>query len=840
MKSTLSFLTSLALVVLVGCTTDPALVENNNPDFTAVANRADADKLFIVDCLLPGQIRKLGSKMTYLSPRRPIKASAVECEIRGGEYVAFDRANYATALRIWLPKAQEGDPEAQVYTGEIYEKGLGVAPDYQTAAGWYRKAAAQGSSRAQINLGYLYEKGMGVEKNMSVAMEWYRKASGLEQKEIPYSATLKTSTESELAEEVKLLKNELKNSRKVAKALERQLADKQRQLQESLEKLKRIQNERDNTQSKLNDAEAGGNVSESTRLKKVLQEKEQALNSQQSYVTSLKSQYQKQVDELKGELKETEKHAEQIYGQLQTQKSATDDAQLKLLNAEKQLANTEQKLLAAQEKFNSLQTATETKAQANAKTSTVDMDRRQREKMERMQQELAKSEQERREAQAALERLASEKRLYEEKVKQLQKKFGAADEANKQLTAAESQLKKTDQELYIAQQNYNALQAELKATKAMYSQNSQQAIAEIERQHQEKLDRLQKDLTKSEQQRKEAVSALDRLTLEKQRVEEQIKQQQSTSSGVNEVNEQLMNAEAQLKETEEALYKAQQDYDRLQAELKAVRTQDIRKPSVSVSGQQGGLEQVRQELAKSEEEKQEALSIVSQLQDEKRQYELQIKQLQKDASSADKSDKPVIEIIDPPFVVMRGMPTVKLRSAVKERAIIGKATSNAGILSVMVNDAKNTVDDRGIFNANVAVTGSKTPVRVVAIDRNGMRESLDFLLSYDIARAEYPYQERINSSWFKFGYPLGYVTDVLLNLEALTEAGVVDDPRLNDAVALLLSKQDEQGRWKLEYSYHGKMWIDVEKKGQPSKWVTLRALRVLMDKSIRRRLIRVM
>jgi len=68
---------------------------------------------------------------------------------------------------------------------------------------------------------------------------------------------------------------------------------------------------------------------------------------------------------------------------------------------------------------------------------------------------------------------------------------------------------------------------------------------------------------------------------------------------------------------------------------------------------------------------------------------------------------------------------------------------------------------------------------------------------------------------------------VLLNLEALTGAGVVNDPRLDSAVALVLSKQDGQGRWKLEYGYHGKMWIDIEQKGRPSKWVTLRALRVL-------------
>jgi hypothetical protein len=98
---------------------------------------------------------------------------------------------------------------------------------------------------------------------------------------------------------------------------------------------------------------------------------------------------------------------------------------------------------------------------------------------------------------------------------------------------------------------------------------------------------------------------------------------------------------------------------------------------------------------------------------------------------------------------------------------------------------------------------------------------------YDIARADYPYKERINSSWFKFGYPLGYVTDVLLNLEALAEAGYGGDQRLDEAIELVRSKQDEQGRWKMEYSYNGKMWADVEKKDEPSKWVTLRAMRML-------------
>ncbi len=108
-------------------------------------------------------------------------------------------------------------------------------------------------------------------------------------------------------------------------------------------------------------------------------------------------------------------------------------------------------------------------------------------------------------------------------------------------------------------------------------------------------------------------------------------------------------------------------------------------------------------------------------------------------------------------------------------------------------------------------------------------QGVDFLLSHDPADADYPYAygNRPNSSWFKFGYPIGYITDVLQNLEVLAALGRAQDARLARALELVESKQDDQGRWRMEYSYNGKTWADIEAKGQPSKWVTLRALRVL-------------
>jgi hypothetical protein len=116
----------------------------------------------------------------------------------------------------------------------------------------------------------------------------------------------------------------------------------------------------------------------------------------------------------------------------------------------------------------------------------------------------------------------------------------------------------------------------------------------------------------------------------------------------------------------------------------------------------------------------------------------------------------------------------------------------------------------------------RTPVMQRAVEVGA-----EFLLSRDPAVADYPYTERVSSTWFKFGFPLSYWSDVLETTAVLVELGYGGDPRLGNALQLILSKQDAQGRWKLENTLNGKMWADIEKKGKASKWVTLRALRVL-------------
>jgi len=223
----------LGLPFLVGCvSTGPVQGET-------VADARDSQDLYIVDCLLPGQVRRLGGA-TYLSPRRPIRTTTVDCQIRGGEYAAYDRADYRAALNVWLERAQAGEPEAQTYVGEIFEKGLGVEPDYASAAAWYRRAADQGHGRAQINLGYLYEQGLGVERDTAIALNWYRRASGLGEDELVLR--------SEFAGEIDALQEQLT----------RQIEDNNRTVAALRNQLERLRSERDRLQRDLQTTQPTG------------------------------------------------------------------------------------------------------------------------------------------------------------------------------------------------------------------------------------------------------------------------------------------------------------------------------------------------------------------------------------------------------------------------------------------------------------------------------------------------------------------------------------------------------------------------------------------------------
>jgi hypothetical protein len=126
---------------------------------------------------------------------------------------------------------------------------------------------------------------------------------------------------------------------------------------------------------------------------------------------------------------------------------------------------------------------------------------------------------------------------------------------------------------------------------------------------------------------------------------------------------------------------------------------------------------------------------------------------------------------------------------------------------------------------------ARVPVsRRTLLVQRAVEQGAVFLLSRDPAVADYPMgygNTRPSHSWFRLGFPSGYITDVLQVLEVLTELGHGRDRRLGRAIDWLLAQQDGQGRWRNRYAYNGKTTVDFEPEGQRSKWVTLRACTVL-------------
>jgi hypothetical protein len=92
-------------------------------------------------------------------------------------FAAFERGDYATALKEFQILADQGVPAAQAALGQMYLEGLGVQKDYAMAAKWLTPAATNGNAAAQAQLATLYMLGMGVGKDVAQSAYWTKRAA---------------------------------------------------------------------------------------------------------------------------------------------------------------------------------------------------------------------------------------------------------------------------------------------------------------------------------------------------------------------------------------------------------------------------------------------------------------------------------------------------------------------------------------------------------------------------------------------------------------------------------------------------------------------------------------
>ena len=118
-------------------------------------------------------------------PALILTTAAAAASLEDG-WAAYERGDYAMALRVMLPFAEQGDAEVQYKLGVMYDKGRGVPKDYAEAVKWYRLAAEQGQPSAQNNLGVMYKNGWGVPQDYVRAYQWFSLAASsfLESEEV--------------------------------------------------------------------------------------------------------------------------------------------------------------------------------------------------------------------------------------------------------------------------------------------------------------------------------------------------------------------------------------------------------------------------------------------------------------------------------------------------------------------------------------------------------------------------------------------------------------------------------------------------------------------------------
>ena len=624
-----SFIT-FVLATLSSCQTTSTKLDSA---ISPASKPHDADKLIVVDCLLPGQIRKLGSRFTYLSPRRPVKTSAIDCEIRGGEYTSFDRADYRTALNVWLPKAKEGDATAQTYVGEIFEKGLGTQADYRLALSWYRKAADQGYARAQVNLGFLYEKGLGVEKDLAHALNWYRKASGLVDDELQYASSIEATAASNA--ELTRLRSEVDLQQKEIQKVEGQLQKTRYQLQQQEKSLLKSEQEAERLHQLLGSMPAAPSEvtdNQTAELEEALLNQKIEIKKQRVTINTLKSSLAQQNKRLNEELQAARMQELGLQEDLSRQSDEIKSLRAKLVETQELLSKSHKQMAVLEPEF------------------------------KQNQQRLL----------MASEELNHAKEL--------------ASAGEKELQTLKNELKRREFQM----QGQRETKANLLVIKAKY----EKLLDQFEQKETQEISMTQ-DLARQEADiaswQKRLVETQQKLDTTQSQLSNTVSQLKRNQMQLSELQSQLTHAQGSVSKKEAEVRKLKEELNRSGATLQAQRDHIVQLHSDSLD--------YRERLAAIETERR-----------------------------LDTLKGPVIEILDPPVVLTRGLPSVRLRSNVKQRLVVGKVTASAGLLSFTVNGNAENTDATGTFRVNIPIEGNQVPVKMVAVDTRGKQASIEFLI----------------------------------------------------------------------------------------------------------------
>jgi predicted nucleic acid-binding Zn-ribbon protein len=608
----------------------------------------DPSRLLVVDCLLPGQVRKLGGQMTYMSPQRPIKTVAVDCEIRGGEYVAYDRANYATSLAVWLPQAEDGDSQAQVYVGEIFEKGLGREPDYATAAAWYEKAAAQKYARGQMNLAYLYEHGLGVPKDPLKALNLYREASGITDDSLAYASEV-TEVRTEMQRTIDDLTADLETQNDEVSRLKDEVKANQSQLSSQRVALNQAQGETQALAQQVEElrGQTGvdpARVAELKRLETDLAGREQRVAADERAVAGLEANTAAQRAALAEKMRGAAERDLALRTQLAEANQARDELQAQLIETQRKLLDTETEAAKQGASVTAERARIAADRETLAKQATVGSTSG---KQERDQLAAALADRERKvaEQQASIAGLLKQQQSYTAELTRLRAEQAARAKtqggAESQVAAVRADLADTQRKLAATETQVTQLRADLSAERgkaaAERSQLARQASTSSAGAQQQR-DRMAAELSSREKRIAEQQTRIAALEKQQASYTAELSQaratQQATGQTQQQQQTQLTAARTELASTKRRLQETEQRVEDLTAQLETERNSiateraELERRAASATGaKQVEVDKLRSALATREAALAQQQTLIASLQAESKAYQAQIQKL---------------------------------------------------------------------------------------------------------------------------------------------------------------------------------------------------------------------
>jgi len=534
------------------------------------AAKSNPDGLLVVDCLLPGEIRKLGGYMTYQAPRQPVRATADECEIRGGEYVAYDRANFATAFQVWMPKAKDGDAQAQTYVGEIYEKGMGQPSDPEKAALWYQKAADQGYPRALSNLAYLYEKGVGVPEDPVKALNLYRRAAGITDDQLTFESEV-TAVRTQMQSQLDALAAQLEDQTQHAETLQQELDDSEHKINERRAALDSSRREVNALKKNLADAQGSGGSDAASQakvreLEGALKEREAQIAQQQTAIGELERTAAERQSELENQIATANSQGAKLRSELGDKSSDSTSARVQLAAAQERLKATEQEVAELRHEIEAQKTALaqETERLKHDLQGANAAKQDQQTTAERARLAIAEREAQLKQQSALIASLQTKQSEYQQQIAALQKTQTNEAQHGKQQVA---EIQNVRAELALAQQRSLQTQHQLSEE----DQLAKQQAAEIQK--------VRAELAQTQEQYQQTQAKLAAASTEQADLEKRLKGLSSEQiQQIKKLTQEVSSRDAELIEqrAKVAALEAQKgEYSERIAQLVKVRSSDV-------------------------------------------------------------------------------------------------------------------------------------------------------------------------------------------------------------------------------------------------------------------------